>query len=77
MSRLARAIGTQYHAFWPCDLSVLDPILDTSRIQGSRQVTDFYLLALAISKGGRLVTLDRRLPMAAVRGARAEHLVVI
>lgn len=33
-------------------------------------------LALAVKHGARLVTFDRTIPIAAVRGARADHLVV-
>jgi hypothetical protein len=33
---------------------------------GSRQLTDIYSLALAVRKGGRLVTFDRALRPAAV-----------
>lgn len=44
---------------------------------GARQVTDVYLLALAAEQGGRLVTLDRAVPLKAVPGAKARHLVVI
>ena len=43
----------------------------------SRQVTDAYLLALAVAHGGRLVTLDQRIPVAAVSNAEAKHLVVL
>jgi predicted nucleic acid-binding protein len=46
-------------------------------VLGSRQVTDVYLLALAVQQGGRLVTLDRAAPLKAVRGARTTHLAVI
>jgi predicted nucleic acid-binding protein len=46
-------------------------------VLGSRQVTDVYLLALAVQQGGRLVTLDRAVPLKAVRGARTTHLAVI
>ncbi len=35
------------------------------------QVTDIYLLALAVAHEGRLATLDRRLPAGAVRGGMA------
>jgi predicted nucleic acid-binding protein len=57
-------------------------ILDSGRIAwnavlGSRQVTDIYLLALAVQQGGRLVTLDRAVPLQAVPEARSRHLVVI
>jgi hypothetical protein len=40
-------------------------------------VTDVYLLALAVEQSGRLVTLDRAVPLKAVPGAKARHLVVI
>jgi hypothetical protein len=40
-------------------------------------VTDAYLLALAVARGGRLVTLDQNVPRSAVPGARPAHLVVL
>lgn len=47
-------------------------VVDPARIATSRQVTDTYLLALAIANQGQLATFDRRLSLAAVRGgARA------
>ncbi len=66
------------HEFWPDDVSILDPgLIDHSRLLGPRQLTDVYLLALAVRHGGRLVTLDRGIPLAVVRGARAGHCVVL
>ena len=57
------------HVFWPDDINLLThPGLDISMVSASGQVTDTYLLALAVSKGGRLATLDRRLSVAAVAG---------
>ena len=44
---------------------------------GSRQLTDVYLLVLAVRRGGRLVTFDRAVPLAAVANARKEHLETI
>lgn len=76
-ARLARAIETAHHAFWPCDLSLLDTSVDRSRVHGSRQVTDVYLLALAVHHGGRFATFDGRIPLEAVPGAEQEHLVVV
>ena len=32
------------------------------------QITDAYLLALAVQKGGKLASLDQRIPAAAVPG---------
>ncbi len=66
------------HEFWPCDLSLLDhEVLDRTRLHGARHVTDSYLLALAVSRGGRLVTFDRSIVLDAVPGARPEHLQVL
>lgn len=64
------------HEFWAADVSALDA-LDPSRVHGSKQLTDLYLLALASSHGGRLVTFDHRIPRSAVHGATADHLVMI
>ena len=49
----------------------------TSYILGPNQITDVYLLGLAVKNGGRLVTFDRGVPIKAVRGAEARHLVVL
>jgi hypothetical protein len=46
-------------------------------IHSARQLTDLYLLALAVKNKGRLVTLDQRIPISAVRGATTAHLVVL
>ncbi len=77
-SLLEQAVGTDGHDFWPCDQSLLDErLVDRTRIHGPNQLTDVYLLALAVAHGGRFATLDQRVPLSAVVGARAEHLVVI
>jgi toxin-antitoxin system PIN domain toxin len=75
---LEAACATTHHAYWPCDLSILDDrIVDRSRLHGPRQVTDAYLLALARENGGRFATLDQSVPISAVRGAVEGELVVI
>lgn len=75
---LAQARSTGHHLFWPCDVSMLDASsVDTSRVHGPRQVTDAYLLALAVAHEGRLVTFDRALTLGAVPGATGEHLTVL
>jgi uncharacterized protein len=66
------------HAFWPDDVSLLDEqMIDREHVLGPKQLTDIYLLALAVKHGGRLVTFDRAIPISAVRGAKPHHLVVI
>jgi hypothetical protein len=66
------------HRFWPDDLSILDEArFRMRRFAGPRQITDIYLLALAVSRGGHLVTLDRSIPWQAVEGAKLSHLRVL
>lgn len=74
MSRLCDHPG---HTFWPNDISLLDRRwIDADRLLTSGQVTDSYLLALAVSKGGQLATLDRRLVTTAVTdGVKGLHLI--
>jgi toxin-antitoxin system PIN domain toxin len=77
-ARLAEAANTSWHEFWADDLSLLNQgTLDWRYILGSRQLTDSYLLALAVHRGGRLVTFDRSIPLLAVPGAEDRHLVQI
>jgi toxin-antitoxin system PIN domain toxin len=78
IARLAQATETEHHAFWLCDVSLLDAQrVDRSRVHGPRQVTDVYLLALAVHHGGRFATFDGRIPLEAVPGATPDHLVVV
>jgi uncharacterized protein len=77
-ARLREAVDTPFHEFWADDLSILDASrFDSSRWLSARQITDAYLLALAVRHGGRLVTLDRNIDRGLVAGADARHLVVI
>ena len=78
IERLSRATRTEHHAFWDCDASLLDErIVDRSRVHGPRQVTDVYLLALAVAKGGCFVTFDRHVPVDAVVGAGKSSLILL
>ena len=76
--RLAQATGAIEHEFWPDAVSLLEPQrLAWSRVLTSRQVTDAYLLALAVERRGRLVTLDPGIALGAVAGATKRHLVTL
>ena len=78
LSKLARACAGPKHEFWPDAVSLLDDsVVRLDRINGPRQHTDLYLLALAVSRGGRFVTFDGAIAVSAVRRASAKHLVVI
>ncbi|TMB58836.1 MAG: PIN domain-containing protein [Deltaproteobacteria bacterium] len=78
MERLGEAIATDEHEFWPDDVSLLDSrIADRNRIHGPRQVTDLYLLALAVHQGGCFVSFDPSIPRTAIRGAERKHLIAL
>ena len=65
------------HRFWADGLSLLESdLVRIDRLLDPAQLTDAYLLALAVHHGGHLVTLDRRLQAELVEGGR-EALVVL
>lgn len=66
LGRLCEAPG---HQFWPEDISILQ-ILQPEAIITHVQITDVYLLGLAVHRKGKLATLDQRIPADAVRGGR-------
>ena len=60
------------HEFWSDDVSLAAcETVDSTRITTPAQVTDTYLLALAVRRRGKLATLDRRLLTHSVRGGKA------
>ena len=76
--RLAAAVSPPDHIFWPDSVSLCDSSrFEPTRMLTSRNLTDIYLLGLAVEKGGRLVTFDRAIPPAAVSNAKARHLLAL
>ena len=65
------------HVFWKDDLSLIgSDLVNVDQIMTPGQVTDTYLLALAVADKGQLATLDRRLSTKAVRhGKAALHVI--
>ena len=62
MERLAEASAGPFHEFWPDDITLLDPqVADAGRIHGPRQLTDLYLLVLAVRSEERRVGKECRL----------------
>jgi hypothetical protein len=75
---LQRAVTTEYHEFWLDDISLGDDTrFNHNRILGPRQLTDLYLLGLAVKNGGRLATFDGSVNLAAVSGAGKRNLAVL
>ena len=76
--RLHHACAALDHQFWPDDVSLRDDAcVDFDRVHGHQQITDLYLLALAVRHAGCLVTFDQGIPLSAVHGATARHLRVL
>ena len=78
IERLAEACDEDIHEFWPDEVSLLDSdVVDSTRIHGPRQLTDIYLLALAVRHAGRLVTFDSGIALAAVRKATTQNILIL
>ena len=78
IERLGEASASGFHEFWADDVSLLDTrVANSARIHGARQITDVYLLALAVRHGGQFVTFDTTVSRAAAIGADRNHLLVL
>lgn len=78
LERLSRFRSSGHHLFWTDTVSLTDGTVFTpTLIRGHRQLTDVYLLGLAVKHGGRLATFDRAIGAGAVVGAERRHLEVI
>ena len=75
--RLAAFRSAARHVFWPCDVSLTDTarfLLD--RTHGPAQLTDVYLLGLAVRHRGVLATFDAKILVdAVVDGDRAIEVI--
>ncbi len=62
LTLLQRNLAHPGHVFWPDDLGLANAVGRVAgRLQGHRQLTDTYLLALAARRKGVLATFDSRL----------------
>ena len=70
--RLREACAALDHEFWPDDISLRDDrIVDFTRVQGHNQITDLYLLSLAVNRRGCLASFDQGIALTSVHGATA------
>ncbi len=78
MERLSQACAAPFHEFWADDISLPDnTVVEPTRIFGQKQLTELYLLALAVHHRGRLVTVGDAIPLEAVRGFQKRSPVVL
>jgi toxin-antitoxin system PIN domain toxin len=76
LAQVQAMCASAHHRFWPDKVSLVQPgTLNPAHLLGHRQLTDAYLLALAVQNQGRFVTLDGAVPVKAVAGARADDVV--
>ena len=76
--QLRKAFNTLDCEFWPDDVSLRDDTLfNFSRVQGHNQITDLYLLGLAVRHGGCLASFDQAIAVTSVHGAGPEHLMLL
>lgn len=76
---LAANTAAPDHRFWPHDAPVDEATAFAGvRLLGHQQVTDAYLLGLAIRRGGALATLDERVTaLCAPRSPERDALVIV
>src|SRR5262245_29477441 len=73
INSLTQFASSTDHEFWPDDVSLRDSgVFETNRIHGARQLTDLYLLALAVKQRGRFATFDQAISISAVNKATAQ-----
>lgn len=78
VARLRRFAASGHHTPWPDDVSILrEQVLDPSHLAGHGEITDAYLLALAVHHQGALATFDPSIRTSAVPGFRPEFLTVL
>lgn len=73
-SRLAKAAAHEAHSFVPDDYGLLDATaIAWDQLLGHRQITNSYLLGLAVRHGCRFVSFDARINPDSVPGTQACH----
>jgi uncharacterized protein len=78
LARLRLLCSATDHELWDDSVSLLDQTLFRPRmIAGHQNITDAYLLGLAVRHNASLATFDRAIPLKAVAGAGVQHLEVI
>lgn len=78
VQRLRALISSPYYEFVPDNISLHDNlVVNDQLLQGPKQLTDTYLVALAVKHNMRFATLDTGIRLNAVIGASQSNLVVI
>ncbi len=66
------------HEFWPDEVSLrTEAGINWNRVLGHNQITDVYLLALAVARLGCFVTLDHRVTLSTVNSGTPKNLMLL
>jgi toxin-antitoxin system PIN domain toxin len=52
-------VNLPHHQFWPDSIPVAGALRNVERFTGHRQITDAYLVGLALHRRGKLATFDK------------------
>lgn len=74
---LSELVHLEGHRFWPDSLSMLEPNRFALAHAGPKNLTDLYLIGLAMSFSGRLITFNRNIPWQAVAGCGPDNLEIL
>jgi len=74
---LAELVLLEGHRFWPDSISILDVSRFDLTLASPKHVTDIYLLSLARSFSGRLVTFDHAIRWQAASGCSPSDLEIL
>lgn len=78
VNKLRELIASQNFKFIEDNLDILESnTINWLQIQGSKQITDAYLLALATKNNSALATLDKKIELQTVKTAKRNNLVVL
>lgn len=72
---LEGVLASPGHQFWPDDLSLSNSRLFPA-LPSSQNLTDLYLLGLAVKRGGRFATFDQRIDPSLVPGGPAAYCII-
>jgi toxin-antitoxin system PIN domain toxin len=76
LTALQKMISHPSHQQWSEDISIANSsIFDQTKITSPRQITDIYLLGMAVKQRGRFVTLDNSIATNAVLNFKPANLV--
>ena len=76
LAQLQAMCAHAHHRFWPDAVSLVQAgTLKPAHLLGNRQLTDAYLLALAVHHHGCLVTIDGGVAIQMVPGATPAHVL--